>query len=234
MEENDLLELLDSDEKPFKEEEKSSNKGNFKTQRVSLWDKLDFKPCKLELDKMAKSGKSYSWYVYLTEQSIPDEVVNKIEALAKALGKKDFVFRTIADKTDKVGNKILALEDCKKEIYLPWAKFNESYPEPVLKYPTQTVYEICKAYMKGFEKCPAAVRAINSAYAHTMVGKDGNNQIDFLICYTEGGAEGFGKGFDFKKEGRLGYFISMCNELNIPIFNLKKEESFKRLVKILS
>ena len=231
---DDLLGLLESDEKPFKEEDKEITKSKPKITRPNLWDKLDFKPRKLELSNMSKEGNSFVWYSYLTDGSIPDEIVNKVKALVKALGGKKFVLRTIGDKTDKLGIELLNITECAHEVYLPWRKFNEEITEPKLSYPKAEGYEVAKAYMKNFDKAPAAVRAINAAYSHSLVGEKCDNQVNFVLCYTDGGAEGFSKTFDYKKEGRLGYYIAMCNELNIPIFNIKNNDSFKRLVKILS
>ena len=241
MEEKDLLELLDSDEKPFEKDDKaleakkSGGNPNSKFKGVRLWDKLDFVPKKLELEKMKKVGDSYAWYVNLVEESIPEETQKKILSLVGVLGKKGYTLRLTPDKTDKLGLAMLSVEDCKSiETYLPWGKFNEDIAEPTLKFPKSVGYEIAKGYTKVFDKVPAAVRAFYATRAHVFAGVTGDNPINFLICYTEGGAEGFKKGFDYKKEGSLGFFIAMCNELNIPIFNLKNDESFKRLVKLLA
>lgn len=236
MEEKDLLDLLDSDEKPFEKEDKALDAKKFagKPKKENLWTKLDFTPRKLELEKMTKVGKSFAWYVYLTENSIPEETKKKILSLMAVLGKKEFVFRTIADKTDTLGIAMLAVADLTSEVYLPWPKFNENMEEPTLSFPKEPGYEVAKAYDKFFDKKKPAMRAIYASQAHTLVGEKADNPVDFLICYTEGGSEGFKKGYDYKKEGSLGYYIAICNELNIPIFNLKNDESFKRLVKLLA
>lgn len=236
MEEKDLLDLLDSDEKPFEKDDKAiSSKGGDKPKRVNLWDKTDFTPKKLILENMNKVGKSYTWYLHLTENSIPEDVKKKILSLVGVLGKKEFTLRIVPDKADSMAAEMMGVEDCKSlETYLPWKKFNEGIETPTLAWPKSIGYEIAIAYNKNFVKLPAALRAIYAARSHTLVGENGDNQVDFFICYTEGGAEGFKKGYDYKKEGSLGFYISICNELNIPIFNLKNDESFKRLVKLLA
>ena len=62
-----------------------------------------------------------------------------------------------------------------------------------------------------------------------MIGKECDKPIDFLICYSEDGADSI-KTTNFKTTGPLSFAISVCEQLGIPVFNMKNETALKKLM----
>lgn len=233
----DMFKLLDTDEKPFKDSESASNNykkpytggGADKPKTVSYWDKEDIVPVKIDVSKFNKEGKSFSVATFTGTNKLPADIKEKILEISKILLTKGYKFRHYGAADDELQNEIVSLEMGTKETYLPWKKFNSNITKPYLSLGSGTAYGIAISNHKVFMKLPASVRAILANQVHVMLGKECDNPIDLLLAYTACGSEHIGKGMDYKVTGSLTFFLTVCGESNIPVYNLKKEDCIKRL-----
>lgn len=231
MDEEELLELMDSNDKPFKDHETkqdSNQKKNFKGN--SLWDKTDFQPLKINVANLKKSSKSFTVSWYTEDRKIPEEDKEKIVKVCKALVMQGYKFRHNGSKDDEVQNAVLAIENIEVESYLPWSKFNENIKNPFMKYATEVGYRIATNYHKVYAKLPSTVRAIIASGVHSLLGKECIDPVDIFVCYSSTGEETVGKDTDFKKLGDLVLKFRVCSDANIPVFNMKKEDTISRIV----
>lgn len=234
--EDDLLELLGSDEKPFQSKETNTTTerkpytgGNDKPKQENYWDKEDIAPVKIDASKFSKSEKTYSVCVYVGNEKLPSDVKEKIIEISKVLLTKGYKFRHYGSADDELQNAIIDIEIGSKETYIPWKKFNPNITKPILSLGTGTAYGIGLDNHKVFMKLPAPVRAVLANNVHVMLGKDCNDPLDLLISYTKCGSEHLTKKMDYKLTGSLTFFLSVCGESNIPVFNIKNEDCIKRI-----
>lgn len=246
---DDILSDLDSNDKPFAshEEEKKTpynnsntnwkgNKSN-KPKKESLWDKTDFEPLKVDSEKLHRTGKSWMWYGFTPKTEISTETKDKLVAIANSLSSKNsdrgFIFRHNGETNDLMANKFFNLDNINIESYLPWKKYNTNVENAVLNYANETGYRLAMGYHGKFANLPSPIRAILANLCNTLLGKEGNDPVDFVICYTECGSESFSKKIDYTVAGNLGFILKICEDANIPIFNFKNNEALKNLKEFL-
>lgn len=229
---DDLLDLLDSDEKPFKAREENNNSVK-KQNGVNLWEKTDFKAIKIDVGSLRKTGRSFSVGYHIDKDHLPEEVEEKFLEIAKILGAKGYTFRHNGNVDDRLQNAILKIEDLKVESYLPWKKFNIDIKKPVITSPSEKGYGIAFNSHKVFTKLPPAIRAILANQVHTLLGKECNDPVNLLIGYSSCGSEAIVKDMDYKKSGNLTFFLKVCGDANIPVFNLKSDTAIKRLAEFI-
>jgi len=249
--EDDLLSTMESGNKPFQNEEEeekpkqqynksySSNGYNSnKPKRVSLWDKKDFTPEKINPSKLAKSD---MFAVALPDNTaeLPENVSKLLASVTLSVLRKGYGFRVGPGSKDTMHLAFMKLREdliaasadyhSDLEVYLPWPKFNEDITKPNLAYCTEKAYSIAVNLRKNFYDIPAPVRAILAKDVHVCLGAECNEAIKFLIIYTPCGSEKLSRETDYKKMGNTVFYISLALAANIPVFNVKNEESIKRL-----
>lgn len=232
--EEDILEMLDSDEEPFKKEEPKSDKS--KQKKENLWEKTEFDPLKIDTGKfLEESPKSFFIYLNTKDTTIPDNVKSKLEKIVKALAKKQWQFRCNASSKDETLNELLSVEGLQSNMYLPWKSFNDKVTiKPTLAYPNSIGYRIASTYNKSFSKLSNAVRAIYGNIANCIFNVNGDDPVKLVLVYTSCGTEKIGKNPDYKSLGNLPFIIKLCDEADIPLINVKRDDAIERIVAILS
>ena len=236
MEEEDLLGLLDSEEKPFQEaDKKPANKPFNKsgTGGNDLWSKTEFTPKKLNLTDMKRSGKSFTIYYQTSSKDVPDDAKEKLIKFAKALISKGYVFRHNGSPEDGIQNAILTLDGCVSQTYLPWKKFNINIKEPYLDRCTEDAYSVAFNNHKVFSKLPPTVRCILSRDVHVLTGKNVNDPVDVVFTYSKAGHEAITKNVDYKELGSLSFIYRVIQDLNVTVFNVKNDDASNRLLEYL-
>lgn len=242
--EDDILDLLDSNDIPFQDNNTSNNNNSSnsnknwsnKPKKESLWDKTDFKPKSIDVSNFKRVTKSFAFYGYDPKNTIKEEFKNKLLNIGKILVAKDYTYRHMGGATDTLANDLLSLDNIKVESFLPWKSFNKDIKEPFLKTATEDAYCIAKAYNKNFDKLPPTIRAINAIWINTILGAYVNNPINFLLVYTEYPLDstiGKNEKVDFSKIGNLYYLIKVCKDANIPVVNITKSNCNEKLKDIL-
>jgi len=242
--EDDLLNLLESDDKPFANEEtaaskpdtgKQEYKGNNTYQggnknKINLWEDTEIEPTKLDRSKMNPLGKYFTIVFHKGDDAIPPEIEKKFVDISKILMAKGFMLRYNGDQEPFI-NQVLDIDLARVEMYLPWKSFNTSIT-PKMKRPNEKAYHVAAYYHKAFKKLPNPVRAILARDVHVILGENVDNPIKLMLCYSPDGAETI-KQIDYKKTGNISFSISICDVLGIPVFNLKNEDAVSRLVELV-
>lgn len=231
----DMLDTLESNEKPFvnNQQQQKNNyggRGN-QPQKPTLWDKTDFKHTKIDATTFDKSELRYAMILVKGEKEIPETVLEKAKSLAVLLNSKGFIYRHGSDGNDKFQTALVKIPDFKYESYLPWKKFNPMV-DATGKL-SEKAYNLAFSYYKNYNERTATVRAILAKDVQVMLGEDCRKPLTMFIAYTECGTDKMKKDMDFKKIGPVFFYIKICAEANIPVFNIGNEESFKQLVEFI-
>lgn len=223
---DELFDLLDSDDKPFAKQAKTTESSD---KKENLWEKEDFKPLKLDPSKFTKSGKKFAISYNVPDGELSSEIQDKLVEVAKILVAKGYTYRTSSDGKEPVNKAILELDNVKPETYLPWKKFNTDAQNLISYMPTEKAYSIAMNSHKVFMKLPPAVRAILSSQVHCLLGNECVEPVDLMITYTNCGSEAIVKNMDFKITGSVTFLLKVCGDANIPVFNLKTDNFTTRL-----
>jgi len=231
---DNLLDLLESEDKPFAKEETQSPGQNNTTDynsknssKINLWEDTDIEPKKVVTADLHSIGKFFTILVFKGENGIPTETGDKLAGITKVMAKEGILLRYNGD-NDPVYNKILDTDLSKVEMYLPWKKFNTNFT-PKMAKPVEAAYHHAAYYHKAFKKLPNPVRTMLARDVHVLLGESCVNPIRFLVCYSSDGAETL-KQINFKTTGNISFSISICDMLNIPVFNLGNKDAVSRLV----
>lgn len=225
--EDDILGLLESDEKPFAPAAKTATEKS----KINYWEETDIPARKVDVSALKHDQKAYGICVYIgRDKELSSDLKTKFIELAKVLNTKGYTFRHSGDSKDSMQNSILDLDDMKSESYLPWKKFNSDITTPTLAKPVGDAYEIAINSHKGYAKLPGAVRTILARDVHVTLGKDLVHPISFLLAYTDNGVESLDGKVDFKVTGNLAFYLKVAEDANVPVFNLKNSDAIKRLI----
>ena len=88
-------------------------------------------------------------------------------------------------------------DESRVEVYLPWAGYEcRHFPKCCVKLETPDVgaYTIAKAYHPAWIQCDTAARKFHARNMHIIFGKDLNDPVDLVICWTPNGLGGGGTG----------------------------------------
>ena len=258
---DDFLDIMDSDtavssyDKP-KQEEKPAyekpaynnngggyNKGNFNSnapKKENLWDKKEFTPLKIDVANFKRTKKTFSIATHGREEMSVEDI-DKIVKIAKVLFTTGYTFRYSADKRDMVGSAVAKLENAKLDVYLPFKAFNKEMNNPLKFAPTITAYGIAANNHKLFNPNPSrpdmvlapAGRAVFANKVHLMLGDNCLDPLDIMIIHSKAGDEVLTKQTDYKALGDTSFFMRICNESNIRLYNVSKDESIKKFSEYL-
>jgi hypothetical protein len=75
----------------------------------------------------------------------------------------------------------------RKEIFLPWRQFNGN--ESPLHPPTAEAYKIAATYHPAWSRCSQGARALHARNVHQILGRNLNEPVEFVVCWTPGGED---------------------------------------------
>ena len=258
---DDILDIMGSDtavseyEKPKQQEQAKSNynnnnngynnynKGGYnsnKPKKENLWEKNTFNPIKIDVPNFKRTKKTFAIATHGREElSVVD--IDKFVKIAKVLFTKGYTFRWTGDKKDLVGTAIIKLENAVVDVYLPWKKFNEDMNSPVKTSPTAYAYGVAANNHKLFNPNPSkpemqlapAARAIFANRVHVMLGDNCLDPLDIILIHTASGDEVITRETNYKALGDTAFYIRICNESNIRLYNISKDESIKKFSEYL-
>lgn len=214
------------------------NNKNFSRQpRKNYWKDTTIKAVPLDAIAMDQGVKAFTFAYNDREGELTDDVIEKVKRVIKPLAERGYTFRAWFNGSSTTGDKILSVATdtpLDVEWYLPTRNWNTNITKPTSSVDTELAYQIAKGLHKSYDKIPDFVRALCARDVELVLSKTCKSPIKFLLIYSPCGSETIGKNVDFKKLGQLVFLIRMCSQLNIPVFNLGKEDAIKRLQEFLT
>lgn len=161
-------------------------------------------------------------YTGIGSRNVPPDIAEMMSDLAGSLELAGYTLRSGgaygADTAFEVGCRK------KKEIFLPWRSFNNN-PSRVYP-PTDLALSIAPDYHPAWDSLKRTVRLLMARNVHQVLGLDCNTPTDFIVCWTQDGAETE----TTSSTGGTGFAIRMAIAQQIPVFNLKNDDALDRLV----
>jgi len=168
------------------------------------------------------------FYTGIGSRETPEDILEFMRRVSSILEKKGWTVRS-----GGAGGADLAFEEGVielKEIYLPWKGFNGS--TSTLSNITKEALSIASENHPGWDYLKPPVRKLMARNSYQVLGYDLKTNSSFLICWTPDGCEHHET--RTKKTGGTGLAISIASKAGIPVFNLKNEDSFERVSKLLA
>lgn len=154
-------------------------------------------------------------YAGIGSREVPKEYLELIEEIALFLARKGFILRSGgAEGSDKAFERGCDKMSGEKEIWLPWAKFEDNDSKLIVK--DKRAFEIAKKYHPYFDKLSDGAKKLQARNSHQVLGESLEDPVLFIVCYTKNGSG----------SGGTGQALRIAKDLNIPIFDLG---SFKDL-----
>lgn len=159
-------------------------------------------------------------YAGIGSRDTPIEIQKLMIQMARHLAHKGYTLRSGgAQGADQAFEKGCDLINGTKEIYLPWAGFENSKSTLVVKDPK--AFEIAEKYHPYWQNLSQGAKKLQARNSHQALGPDLSSPISMLICYTKGG----------KKAGGTGQALRIAEAYNIPIFDCGMYEQDLELLK---
>lgn len=234
--EDDILDVLGSNEKAFDTpaaEKTATTKGGYVKDEFDYWNDVNVEPKKPDVANFNSTGKSFTMCVFNQREDLPEAVEEKLFKIASYLVGKGWLFRHTGDAKDKLQNRILELDGVVSQSYLPWKKFNLLIERPKLFKPKGPAFQIAANSHKGYKKLGPAVRFILARNVHAILGPKVDDPVTLVLGYSKDGAEALKRDMDFKLTGDLAFYLKVCEDSNIPVFNSKNEDVTKKLSEFL-
>jgi len=96
---------------------------------------------------------------------------------------------------------------------------------------TEYAHKLASRFHPAWSKCSAYAKKLHARNALQILGFDGQNSPEyissFVVCWTPCGAVNHAE--RCYETGGTGTAISIANHFNIPVFNLKRPDHFKRI-----
>lgn len=145
-------------------------------------------------------------YAGIGSRTTPPEIQDFMTAAAQQLSTHDIILRSgAADGADAAFER--GADPRLKEIYLPWGGFNGSNSKLANILPG--AFALAEQFHPGWHKLNQAVRKLMARNVHQVFGKNLDDPVVFVLCWTEGG----------KGHGGTGQALRIANFYEIPIFD---------------
>jgi len=146
-------------------------------------------------------------YAGIGARNTPRNVLNLFAHLAHTLEQEDFILHSGgangADKAFEAG-----IEDpLNAKIFLPWKNFNNNPSTLVVTDPA--AFEMAAKFHPAWERCSGAARKFHARNCHQILGLSLDQPVEFVICWTPGGAV----------TGGTGQALRIAQHHEIPIYN---------------
>lgn len=168
----------------------------------------------------------YKAYAGMSNPDTPETVTAQMKRLATYLEEQGYTLRTNGGKG---GEEAFEQGVERKEIHLPWKRFNDR--DSKFNRTSDEAKAVIRQFAPSFDTLKPAVQTIVASKAHVILGKDLQNPVKFLVCWSQDGAESSSE--KSPKTGYIGVAIALASSLKIPVFNLQKPDALDRLKQFL-
>lgn len=160
------------------------------------------------------------FYTGIGSRETPIDVLNTFINIGRYLGGIGYTLRSGgADGADTAFEIGCDQSQGKKEIYIPWYRFNNS--TSMLFNISQEAFEMASLIHPSWERLSDGAKKLHARNCSQILGQDLKTPTKFVVCYTKDGKGG----------GGTGQAIRLARQYNIPIFDVGAYSSinqFKR------
>lgn len=147
-------------------------------------------------------------YAGIGSRNLPENVEKVFISLGKFFGSKGIALRSGgASGADQAFERGCDMSDGRKEIYLPWYRFEDSNSKLIVSNPK--AFEIGEKYHPYWHNLKQGARKLQARNSHQVLGLDLETPCDFIMCYTKNG----------KGSGGTGQALRIAKDYNIPVFD---------------
>ena len=147
-------------------------------------------------------------YTGIGSRETPENILLIFEELGKTLGEKGFLLRSgHAEGADISFENSCDISNGKKEIYLPWYRFNNSNSN-YCNIPNK-VFEFASTYFKYWENMKRSTQKLMARNCQQVLGFNLDIETNFIVCYTKEG----------KLLGGTSQALRIAKDKNIKVFN---------------
>lgn len=144
-------------------------------------------------------------------RNTPENICNFITEIAKEFAQEGWTVRSGgANGADLAGELGVNLVGGKKEIYLPWVKFNKNTSElvaPGFENWEEALHILSSVYT---DNAPKSIIKLHGRNVYQVLGRDLKTPSEVVLCFTEGG----------KIVGGTATAINLALKNNIPVINI--------------
>lgn len=149
------------------------------------------------------------YYTGIGSRDTPNNVLDMFEHLGEWFAHKGFVLRSgHADGADSAFERGCVKANGPMEIYLPWAGFNGSSSEYILKKDDEAM-EIAKQFHPRLNGLSEGAKKLQARNSYQILGYSLDTPSHFVVCWTMNGDGG----------GGTGQALRIAKHYNIPIFD---------------
>lgn len=170
------------------------------------------------------------FYTGIGARQTPKDIIDLMIIIAAEFANEGYTLRSGgANGADSAFESGCDSVDGKKEIYLPWKRFNKN-PSKLYKIPPN-VYEIAEmVYRAKWNKLSGSVQSLMARNIQQVSGYDALcDHSAFVLCWTPDGCETVIQ--RNKATGGTGQAIAYADAIKIPVINLANEGAIQKLKK---
>lgn len=170
-------------------------------------------------------------YAGIGSRQTPPQMLDLMADLAQTLATRGYTLRSGhapgADQAFERGASTCA------EVYLPWASFERAvrcdadYQQAA---PSPEALQLAAQHHPAWDRLKPGARSLHARNCHQILGRDLNNPVSFVVCWTRDGAT-TNPG---PSTGGTGQALRLANAHSIPVFNLARLEHLTRVEAFIS
>ena len=165
--------------------------------------------------------KNEIYYAGIGSRETPIHVLNTMTKLGKFMAELDFVLRSgAAPGADSAFEDGCDLGSGKKEIFLPWAGF-QNHSSTFIGV-TNEARSLAATIHPRFHSLITNKQNLIARNMHQILGADLQTPVSFVLCWTPDGCENHHE--YSQKTGGTGSAIACASKHDIPVFNLKNDQ----------
>lgn len=150
------------------------------------------------------------FYSGIGSRQTPKLYLNYIELIAATLANAGWILRSGgADGADMAFEQGCDSVGGKKEIFLPWKKFNGNL-SPLCK-PSKEAHELASTIHPVWDQLSYGAKLLHARNCHQVLGTDLNEPVSLVVCWT----------FKGNVSGGTATAINLAKAHNIPVYNLE-------------
>lgn len=201
--------------------------------KKNLWTDNEIEIVTLDDLKEATLVDSCAFFYNTKEQKpMTDEVKARLRESLELL-KDQFTLRITGNSEDKLMNYVSLIAN-KKEIYLPFKKFNPTVPEPKSCTTNPRSFGVVKGIFKNYDKLPGFGRACNARDVEMVFGSNLSERVKLILIYTECGTEAIGPTTKFFPLGSVAFPLNLATKAKIPVINVGSVDAISKLKHFLA